>query len=94
MKPSDDVHARVIARLRVIITEDLDLQIEETSVTDDVSLLENGLALDSIAMVEFIDLLEERFDIYLEDGALTEDHFGNLQTLAGFIAARLPGETA
>lgn len=92
MKPSNDAHARVVTRLRAILTEDLDLEIDAGSITNDASLLEDGLALDSIAMVEFIDLLEERFDIYLEDGALTEEHFDNLQTLAGFIAERLPGD--
>ena len=62
--------ARVIDTLKQIIADDLDLNIARDQIDDAASFLEDGLALDSISMAEFINHLERRFPIRIldEDG--------------------------
>jgi len=54
-----------------------------------VALVGKGLALDSVALLEFIVGLEEEFDLILDDSALTVEHFEALGTLARYVRAQL-----
>ena len=54
-------------------------------ITLDVSLLEDGLGLDSIALVELISLIEENFNVQFGEDDLKLEAFANVQTLAQHI---------
>ncbi|MEI2431567.1 phosphopantetheine-binding protein [Lysobacter yananisis] len=81
--------SRVIDILKQIIAEDLDLNIGYDQVDDAASFLEDGLALDSISMAEFINLLERRFQIRILDEDLESATFQSLDNVAALVQKRL-----
>lgn len=81
--------SRVIDILKQIIAEDLDLNIGHDQIDDAASFLEDGLALDSISMAEFISLLEQRFEIRILDEDLQTATFRSLDSVAALVQARL-----
>ena len=52
-------------------------------------LFEEGLALDSVILVELISFIEKRFQIELGDDALSTDTFRNLQSIARVIREQM-----
>lgn len=86
------VLAEIIATLRHILVEELDVRLTAEMVTDDVPLLEHGLGLDSIVLYEFITLIEKRFGFEFADQSLDTKVFANLTVLAQHIrdATRRP----
>jgi acyl carrier protein len=88
--------ADIIATLRRMLVEELDVRLTAEAVTDDVPLLERGLGLDSIVLYEFITLIEKRFGFEFADQSLDTKVFANLTVLAQYIhdATRLPPQVA
>ncbi len=78
----------ITKQLKQIIANDLDVNIEMSSILDDVSLLEDGLGLDSIAVMEFISIIEAKFDFQFLDDELSMEPFQNLKTLSEFVAEK------
>jgi acyl carrier protein len=68
------------------ILGDMQLNIVPEEIPDDYSLLEGGLALDSILIAELIARIEDRFGLNLDDRVLDVELFNNLTLLAGFVA--------
>jgi acyl carrier protein len=79
------VLAEIIATLRYMLVEELDVRLTAEAVTDDVPLLEQGLGLDSIVLYELITLIEKRFDFEFADQSLDTKVFANLTVLAQHI---------
>jgi acyl carrier protein len=79
------VLAEIIATLRYMLVEELDVRLTAEAVTDDVPLLEQGLGLDSIVLYEFITLIEKRFGFEFADQSLDTKVFANLSVLAQHI---------
>ncbi|HXJ42235.1 MAG TPA: phosphopantetheine-binding protein [Bryobacteraceae bacterium] len=77
-----------IEQLRHLIAERLNLNIALENVAPDVQLLEDGLRLDSLALVELITLVEEQFGIEFHENDFDIETFGNLRSLAAVIVAR------
>ncbi len=85
----------VIRQLKTILVKDLGLSLKEEEITDDVPLLEGGLALDSVVIAELIARMEDEFGIRFEDQNLRVDLFTNLATLAEFVtSSRAAARTA
>lgn len=78
----------VIEQLKTIIADRLDANIERAEITRDISLLEDGLGLDSIMLVELISLVEETFGFQFGEDELDMAIFTNLDTLATFVATK------
>ena len=78
----------IIEQLKTIIAERLDTNIKREEITPDVSLLEDGLGLDSIMVVELVSLIEEHFGFQFEEEELDLTILTNLQTLATFVASK------
>lgn len=74
-------------RLKGILAEDLDIHLTRDDIGDTASLLEDGLALDSVVLIELIGQIEEKFDFQMGDEHLRPSLFENLTTLAEFIVA-------
>jgi len=81
--------SRVIDLLKRIIADDLDLNIGYDQIDDAASFLEDGLALDSISMAEFINLLEGRFQIRILDEDLETATFRSLDSVAALVQSRM-----
>ena len=78
----------IIEQLKTIIAERLDTNIKREEITPDVSLLEDGLGLDSIMVVELVGLVEENFGFQFEEDELDLKIMTNLRTLATFVASK------
>ena len=78
----------ITERLKDIIVSDLDINANRTDLQDSVSLLESGVGLDSVSVMEFISIIEEKFGFEFSDDELSMEPFESLNTLSEFIASR------
>jgi acyl carrier protein len=78
--------AAIVEQLIGMIANDLDINVKAEDLSPDMSLFEEGIGLDSIAIMELIVLIEKAFDIKFSDSELTFEPFENLNILADFIA--------
>jgi acyl carrier protein len=76
----------ITRQIKHILVEDMQLNIVPEEIPDDYSLLESGLALDSILIAELIARIEDRFGLHFDDRVLDVELFNNLSLLAGFVA--------
>lgn len=79
----------IMDQLKEIIVKKLDVNLKLDEVDENVSLYEDGLGLDSIAIVDLIVTIEKDFSISIEDDELNADMFKNLSTLAEFIQGKI-----
>ncbi|MCK5898594.1 MAG: acyl carrier protein [Methylococcales bacterium] len=78
----------IIPILKQIIADELDVDIKIADIGNEMPLLEDGIGLDSVAVMEFIVLIEKKFDFKFSDDELTFEPFTDLNTLADFIAKK------
>ncbi len=81
--------SEIISRLKVLIAEELDVNIKVEQIQDDAVFFEGGLGIDSIAIVELISLVEEEFGLQFSDDDLVPESFANLGALANLVEKRL-----
>jgi acyl carrier protein len=79
----------LVNQLKKIIAEELDVNLKAEEIDESTSLFEDGLGLDSIAVVEFISLIEEKFNFMFSDSELSPEFFSNLNVLANLIGSKL-----
>lgn len=79
----------VLDKIKRIVAEDLDVNLAYEDIDETVPLFEDGLALDSVVLVELISFIEKRFNIELRDEALNLETFKNLQSVARVISEQL-----
>jgi acyl carrier protein len=80
--------SEMIQEIKHILVEDMQLNVIPEVIPDNYSLLESGLALDSILIAELITRIEDRFGLQFDDDVLNVELFNNLNLLAGFVAQR------
>jgi acyl carrier protein len=78
----------ILDRLKHLVADELDLNIGFKQIDSDMPLLDGGLKLDSLAIVELISLSEETFGIEFGEDDLNMHAFASLRTLADVIGAR------
>ena len=81
--------ASIKNQLKQIIAHELDANIPLESIHDNSSLYEEGLALDSISIVNLIVLVEEKFGISLEDNEVNLATFSSVNSLAELLEKKL-----
>ena len=79
----------ILNQLKDIIANKLDVNLTVDEIDENVSLYEDGLGLDSIAIVDLIVSIEKEFSMGIEDEELNADLFKNLNTLAKFIETKI-----
>ncbi len=79
----------ITQQLKKIITTDLDVNVDETSLVGDIGLLEGGIGLDSIAVMELISIIEQTFGFEFSDDDLNMDAFQTLTTLSEFVTQKV-----
>ena len=77
-------HEAIRQRLRRFLVEELDWRGAPTGLTDETPLLNN--ALDSLGIVELVELIEGEFGVPVGDDDLTTENFGTVRGLVAFIA--------
>lgn len=83
----------LVNQLKTIMAQELDVNLKVEEIDENASLFEDGLGLDSIAIVELISLVEQHFGFQFSDTELTPDSFSNLNVLADFISGKLSSQT-
>lgn len=83
----------IVDRLKGIIAGKLDVNLKKEDIDETVSLFEDGLGLDSIAIVELIVNIEKEFDIAIQDDELNAGLFRSLNVLGEFIGEKTGLET-
>ena len=78
-----------VNQLKAIIAEELDVNLKAEDIDESASLFEEGLGLDSIAIVELISSIEQHFGFEFSDSELNPEFFSNLRVLANFIASKM-----
>ncbi len=76
--PVEVVEERIKEILRTVMRD----SVEPSQLGSDVALIKTGLSLDSVALLEVVVRIEGEFDILLDDGVLTLEHFESLGSLA------------
>ncbi len=82
-------HTEIVETLKQILADEMDLGLVRDQIDATVPLLEEGLGLDSIVIVELIASVEERFDFEFQDSDLREANFESLEALATIVAQRI-----
>ena len=77
--------SEVVDQIKELIASELDMNIEKAEIGENDSLFEDGLGLDSVAIVEFITLLEDRFQFHFSEMDLTKEMFRNVSTVADSV---------
>ncbi len=83
--------AEIIPLLKNLIASEMDVNLKADQIKDDSPFFAGGLGIDSIAIVELISLVEERFGVQFGDEDLVPESFANLGALAGLVARKLGG---
>ena len=79
----------VIDQLKTIIAEELDANLGVEEIDETASLIEDGIGLDSIAIMDFILAIEGHFGFEFSESELDVELFKNLQVLADLISTRV-----
>lgn len=84
----DVEQAEIVSTLKSMLADEMDLGLVAHQIDENVPLLEDGLGLDSIVIVELIASVERRFDFEFQDADLRTSSFESLTALAGVIRRR------
>lgn len=76
-------------QLKKVLLECTTQPVKAEDIHSDIALLGQGLALDSVALLEFIVGAEDEFNILLDDSALTVEHFKTFNTIARYIQTQV-----
>ena len=79
----------VRAELEAFILEDIALGREMQSIDPDEDLLARGV-IDSLAVTQLVEFLEERYSIRITDEELVPDNFRSLARMAAFVERKRP----
>jgi acyl carrier protein len=79
----------IVAGVRDVLVRVLEIEDRAVEIDANTPLLGELPELDSLAVVELAQALENHFDIVIDDEAFTGEVFATVGTLAGFIAKQL-----
>lgn len=77
-----------IEQLKALVAGKLDVNLKHEEIRADAPLLDEGLGLDSLAIVELITLIEEKFGFEFGEDDLNMEAFANLRSLAKVVDDR------
>jgi acyl carrier protein len=80
--------AEVSQRAKELLVDGLRLEITPEQILDADPIFGEGLGLDSIDVLEFVQLVEEEFGISISDEEVVKQAFASIATLTDFIIAR------
>jgi D-alanine--poly(phosphoribitol) ligase subunit 2 len=88
MTNAESVRAKVGAEMRTFIEENFAYMRPDLEIGDDDDLLGLGL-IDSLGFVELVEQVQARYNVRVDDVEITEDNFGSLNAIVGFIERKL-----
>ena len=78
----------IMSRVRQFIQDTFLYMRPDYELKDDSSLLGNGV-IDSMGMMEMIQLLDDEFGITVDDADITEENLGTLNAIAAYVGSRI-----
>ena len=82
--------SKVVDQIKELIADELDVNLSVAEIGENDSFFEDGLGLDSVEIIEFITILEDRFKIQFSDMDLTKEMFRSISTIADFVVEQAP----
>ncbi|OLT59304.1 acyl carrier protein [Moorena bouillonii] len=79
----------VVKQLKEIIATEVDANLELEDIDENASLFEDGLGLDSLAIMQLITSIERHFWLRFTDDDISPDNFEDLTILSELIASKL-----
>ena len=79
----------VETKIRKIIVENLELDVKARQVTNETPLIDGGLNMDSINVLELISLIEEEFGITVRDEDMSVELLGTIASLGAYVWKQL-----
>jgi acyl carrier protein len=76
------------AAIEKYIVEEIMLADRSTKIDPNESLIDSGV-LDSLALLRFINFLEDQFDIVVDDIEVIPDNFKSINATKAFVESRL-----
>jgi acyl carrier protein len=76
------------AAIEKYIVEEIMLADRNTRIDPDESLVNSGV-LDSLALLRFINFLEDQFDIVVDDIEVVPDNFESINVASAFVTSKL-----
>ena len=86
--------AEVAQRTKEILVDGLRLEITPEEIVDADPIFGEGLGLDSIDVLEFVQLVEEEFGISMSDEEVVRQAVASIDALTDFILAQIDTKTA
>ena len=80
----------IVAGVRGVLVRVLEIEDRAAEIHANTPLLGELPELDSLAVVELAQALENHFDIVIDDEAFTGEVFATVGSLADFVASELP----
>ncbi|HRJ18299.1 MAG TPA: acyl carrier protein [Bryobacteraceae bacterium] len=80
--------AGVSSLIRQVFAETLELQLPEDELAG-IHQLSEAVAMDSVAALQFVVALEQRFSIRLDEDWLDLDRLSDIEALTAYISGRL-----
>ena len=84
----------MLEEVRTILGESLQLGARAEQLQPQTQLLGNLPELDSLAVVNVITSIEERYGVVIDDDELSADIFENLGSLTAFVEKKVNGQSA
>lgn len=75
--------------VKIILIQILNLEIESEDIDDDTLLLDGEIFIDSLAMIQIINMIEETFDIMCEEEDITPELLNSVATLTDLVSRKL-----
>lgn len=76
-------------KIKEIVVELLELDIDPEEIDSDELLIEGGINIDSLALIQIIDNIEEIFNIECDEEEIGGEIFTSIKTLALFVENKL-----
>ena len=80
-------YERVLAELRTFVTDNFLYLHPDVDLDDADDLLAMGI-IDSLGFVELVEEVQARYDVTVDDLDITEENFGSLAAMAGYVCRK------
>ena len=78
-----------ITTIKHLLVNELEVGLEAAAIKNDQTLLDGGLGMDSLAIVELVFLLEETLNVHFTEEELQPENFLTVERLAQFVDTKL-----
>jgi acyl carrier protein len=79
-------------RIRSAIVAGLKLKLNPRSIPVDLPLIERGLGLDSVSILQLVGVIEDEFSIVIDDTDITRDLCRDVRSLGDYVRGKLNGQ--